>query len=270
MDYPEWFNGHIQEEQLKENFELHKNNEYWNNVIQNREDNLQKIKDKMGMFDIIYEDAPWWFSNWNIDELTKRGLAWAKQNGRSPYPAMTKEGIEELPIYKLAGKDCARFTWVTFPKIEDALNYINYYVNENNNPIFKYKTVAFVWLKLNKRALDNFKKLEEDMSREELFNWVIKKGFFFGMGYWTHGNVEVCFLSTKGSPKRLDKDISQLIIEPLQSHSTKPAIVREKIDKLVVAKNKIELFARPQNLYDYNWLATGFDWDGYDIKEILK
>ncbi|BCU99359.1 MAG: hypothetical protein CM15mV27_0780 [Caudoviricetes sp.] len=46
-------------------------------------------------------------------------------------------------------------------------------------------------------------------------------GFFTGLGYWTRGNPEMCLLATKGRPKRIHKDVAQLIISERRKHSEK-------------------------------------------------
>ena len=87
---------------------------------------------------------------------------------------------------------------------------------------FKYKTIGFQWIKQNKSG----------------------KGFFFGLGRWTRGNSECCLIAVKGKPKRISNSVSQLVFSPLQEHSKKPDIVREKIVELIGDKPRIELFAR--------------------------
>lgn len=87
---------------------------------------------------------------------------------------------------------------------------------------FKYKTLGFQWIKQNKSG----------------------KGYFFGLGRWTRGNSECCLLGVKGKPHRINNSISQLIFSPLQEHSKKPDIVREKIIQLIGDLPRIELFAR--------------------------
>lgn len=87
---------------------------------------------------------------------------------------------------------------------------------------FKYKSIGFQWIKQNKSG----------------------KGFFFGLGRWTRGNTEPCLIAVKGKPKRLANNISQLIFSPLEKHSKKPEIVREKIVELIGDLPRIELFAR--------------------------
>ena len=61
---------------------------------------------------------------------------------------------------------------------------------------------------------------------------------------WTRANSEVCIIATKGSPKRIDAGISQLVVSDVMEHSHKPAIVREKIVQLLGDLPRIELFAR--------------------------
>lgn len=87
---------------------------------------------------------------------------------------------------------------------------------------FDYKSIAFQWLKLNKR---NGKP-------------------FYGLGRWTRGNTEPCLLATKGKPKRKSASVFQLVQEPITKHSEKPKVVRDKIVELMGNLPRIELFAR--------------------------
>ena len=87
---------------------------------------------------------------------------------------------------------------------------------------FTYKSVAFVWLKKNRKS----------------------EGWFYGLGFWTRGNAEVCLLATRGHPKRQAANIHQFIISPIQEHSRKPEEAREKIVALMGDVPRVELFAR--------------------------
>ena len=87
---------------------------------------------------------------------------------------------------------------------------------------FTYKSVAFVWLKKNKKA----------------------DSWFYGLGFWTRANAEVCLLATKGHPKRQAADIHQFIISPIEAHSKKPDETRDKIVALMGDRPRVELFAR--------------------------
>lgn len=87
---------------------------------------------------------------------------------------------------------------------------------------FRYKNTAFLWLKQNKSG----------------------RGWYFGLGFWTRGNAEICLLAAKGHPKRKSKRIHQFIISPLREHSRKPDETREKIVELMGDLPRIELFVR--------------------------
>ena len=70
------------------------------------------------------------------------------------------------------------------------------------------------------------------------------EGWFYGLGFWTRGNAEVCLLATRGHPKRQAANIHQFIISPIQEHSRKPEEAREKIVALMGDVPRVELFAR--------------------------
>ena len=62
-------------------------------------------------------------------------------------------GIDELcalPVADLAAPDSTLFLWATFPQLPEALRLIQEWG-------FTYKSVAFVWLKKNKKADTNFR-----------------------------------------------------------------------------------------------------------------
>jgi N6-adenosine-specific RNA methylase IME4 len=134
---------------------------------------------------------------------------------RRHYPLMPIEEICALPVPKLAAPDCALFLWATFPLLPEAFQAIEAWG-------FTYKTVAFLWVKRNK----------------------VSPGYFFGMGNWTRANAEVCLLATKGSPKRINAAVHQIIDAPIERHRKKPDITRDKIIQLFGELPRVELFAR--------------------------
>ncbi|MFC1015238.1 MT-A70 family methyltransferase [Pasteurella multocida] len=156
-------------------------------------------------YQIIYADPPWNYSN-------------KASNGAvtNHYRTMTFKEIESMPVNQLADDDCVLFMWVTFPILDKALEVIKAWG-------FKYKTIGFNWVKTNKKQTDKY---------------------FFGCGNWTRANSEICLIATRGKPKRANASVSQIIIEPVQHHSKKPDIVREKIVELMGDLPRIELFAR--------------------------
>ena len=130
---------------------------------------------------------------------------------------MRLEELAALPVSDLADTDCALFLWATFPQLPEALRLIRAWG-------FSYKTVAFVWLKTNRKA----------------------RTWFYGLGFWTRSNAEICLLATKGHPKRQAANIHQLIVSPVERHSKKPDEARDRIEALMGDLPRIELFARQE------------------------
>ena len=158
----------------------------------------------MKKYQIIYADPPW-----RYDRKCAHGAA------EKIYQTMTQEEICALPVAEICTKDSVLFLWATFPMLQEALQTIRAWG-------FQYKSVAFVWLKQNRSG----------------------HGWFYGLGFWTRGNAEICLLATRGKPQRKSKCVHQLIISPLRSHSQKPDEARDKIVELMGDLPRIELFAR--------------------------
>ena len=156
-------------------------------------------------FKIIYADPPWTFKTWSSKGKTK-----------SPkYDVMTIEDIKNLPVNNIANDDCILFIWVTYPLLKEGLKTIEAWN-------FKYKTCGFSWIKQNKKA----------------------DSLFWGLGYWTRANNEICLLATKGKPKRISNSVHQVVMDKIREHSRKPDCVRDRIVELCGDLPRIELFAR--------------------------
>jgi N6-adenosine-specific RNA methylase IME4 len=162
---------------------------------------LRRVMEK---FNIVYADPAW-----RYDNNGGQGVA------ENHYPTMNISDICALPVADIAAKDSVLFLWATFPMLPESLRVIEAWG-------FKFKTVAFVWLKQNK----------------------ISPSWFYGMGYWTRSNAEICLLATRGKPKRQNNSIHQLIISPREAHSKKPDEARDKIVRLMGDVPRVELFAR--------------------------
>lgn len=173
-------------------------------------------------YDIIYADPPWRYQDKSCEG------ACAKH-----YQTMGVDEICALPIANLAAKDCALFMWATYPQMHEALKVIAAWG-------FKYKTIAFQWVKLNRNVqVNNF--------TIATVQDILHKVCFFGLGRWTRGNTECCLLATKGKPHRENNAVSQLIFAPLTKHSSKPPEARDRIKTLMGGGTQaIELFAREQ------------------------
>ena len=146
---------------------------------------------------------------------------------------MSIDELCALPVETLAEKDCLLFLWATFPQLPEALRLIKAWG-------FSFKTVAFVWLKLNRKSLTGF----------------------YGLGYWTRGNAEICLLAKRGKPKRRSAGVHQFIISPVEEHSKKPDVTRDKIIELAGDLPRVELFARQK--------APGWDAWGNEVDSDLS
>ena len=177
----------------------------------------------MKKYQIIYADPAW---NYN-DQGCQGTMA-------NHYKGMKLEDIKKLNVGGgLADKNCVLFMWATYPMLREALEVIKAWG-------FEYKSIAFQWIKLNRK---NGKP-------------------FYGLGRWTRGNTEPCLIATKGKPKRISASVFQIIEAPLRKHSQKPDEAREKIVQLVGDLPKIELFAREK--------AEGWDVWGNEVISDIK
>ena len=155
-------------------------------------------------YQIIYADPPWKYNDEGC-----QGTA------TNHYNTMKNEDEFKLPINELADEDCVLFIWGTYPKLPEVLEVIKAWG-------FEYKSIAFQWIKKNKSGI----------------------GKFYGLGRWTRGNTEPCFLATKGKPKRINDSIFQIVEERIRGHSQKPTVVYSLIQQLMGDLPRIELFAR--------------------------
>jgi len=182
-------------------------------------------------YQIIYADPPWSYDD-KLGNQVNMGAA------TGTYQTMGINEIKNLPIKEIADTDCVLFLWAVSPLLPESLDVIKAWG-------FKFKTVAFNWVKITNNG-----------------------NFISNMGRWTMGNCELCLLATKGSPKRLKKDIKQLQISERKGHSKKPDIIRKQIVELMGDIPRIELFARgdkTKDLFDFNRF-DGWDTFGNEVE----
>ena len=144
-----------------------------------------------------------------------------------------------MPVKHICSNNCILFLWVTFPRLLEGVKTIEAWG-------FKYHSLGFNWIKLNKKS----------------------DTLFWGMGYYTRQNSEICLIGTKGDKfKPLVRNIHSVIMTPVEEHSKKPYVVRDKIVEICGDIPRIELFAREK----YNgWDCLGNDIDGKDIKDSIQ
>lgn len=181
-----------------------------------------------GKYSVIYADPPWSYN----DKMAGHSFSLDHE-----YPTQSLDWIKSLPVKDIADKNCALFLWAVSPMMPEALEVIKSWG-------FTFKTVAFVWFKTNEGG-----------------NTV------WNLGRWTMGNVEVCLLATRGKPKRVCKDVKQVVVSARREHSRKPDEVRKRIRELMGCVPSVELFARQGH---EGWEVFGNEADKFDSNEQLK
>ena len=171
---------------------------------------------------MIYADPPWRYETWKGQGVAERH-----------YPTMRLDDIKALPVSELADRDCVLFLWATFPMLPEALDVLRAWG-------FRFKTVAFTWIKLAPKT----------------------NRIFWGMGYWTRSNAEICLLATRGQPRRQARNVHQVIISHVEEHSKKPDEARQRIVALMGDVPRIELFARQT--------APGWDVWGNEVQSNIQ
>lgn len=169
----------------------------------------------VGRYNVILADPPWPYD----DRCRHRGGAVRH------YPVMTPEEMGALPVWVLAADRAVLFLWATGPNLPMALETMAQWG-------FRYRCVAFTWLKSN---ADNT--------------------LFLGMGHYTRSNAEFCLLGVRGkSLPRLCKAVPMAQIHARGKHSAKPGAFRREIERLYGAVPRVELFARE---YAAGWDCWG-------------
>ncbi len=165
------------------------------------------------------------------------------RGAESKYLTQDLKWIKSLPVYSLADKNCVLFLWAVSPQLPEALDVIRAWG-------FEFKTIAFCWSKTH------------GTDRSLVAN----------LGRWTMGNIELCMLATKGTPKRVRKNIRQLILGSRTQHSRKPLAVRKRIVELMGDLPRVELFARDDGSRDIFNSSPMDGWDtwGHEAKKGLK
>jgi site-specific DNA-methyltransferase (adenine-specific) len=172
-------------------------------------------------YSIIYADPPWKYNSKANHKTRFRGGACGH------YDLMSMAEIKALPVPNIAEPNCALFLWCTFPYLDEQIKLFKHWG-------FDYKTVAFTWIKTNKR---NGRPC-------------------FGVGYYTKSNAEVCLLGIKGRLKPVSNKVSSVIISKRREHSRKPDEARDRIVELYGNIPRIELFARQRA---QGWDAWGLE-----------
>ena len=188
---------------------------------------IENLQQIYNKYTIVLADPPWKYN----DTLNLQG-----EGASTHYNTLSNEDLKKIPIDQITKNDSILFMWVTMPMLKEGLSLIDSWG-------FKYKTCFQCWVKLNPKS----------------------KTIFKGIGRWVMGNAELCLLATKGSPKRIVKNIPQICESIRREHSRKPDEVKERIVMLMGDKPRIELFAREST---EGWDCWGNQTNKFDKGEL--
>jgi len=170
----------------------------------------------MKKYQIIYADPPWSYYN---DSCAHSNCTTIKGMRRPPYSVLSSEKIGDLPIKEITDKNAILFIWTTDYHLSRCIEIMNKWG-------FEYKTIGFVWQKLNKINLNPV--------------------CFMG-AYTMKSGIELCLLGTRGkNAHKLVKNhsVRSFMRFKRMAHSEKPLEVKYRITQLVGDLPRIELFAR--------------------------
>jgi N6-adenosine-specific RNA methylase IME4 len=170
---------------------------------------------------------------------------------------MTDAGIAALPVADLIHPEGAWIAlWVTSPKL---------YAPQNSKTVLapdvvarrwgaRYSGRGWVWVKLKRgfeETFDSFINVHTDLHT--------------GMGYTTRKCCEDVLLFRAGKPKRLARDVHEVILAPAREHSRKPDEVFQRIERFAPGPY-VELFARETRA---GWDAWGDQVDRFEQSEAI-
>lgn len=150
-------------------------------------------------YGMIYADPAWRFKTYAAPQEGQKG----RRDAERYYPTMTFDEMKALPVKRIAAKNCVLVMWTSWPHLLNALALIKAWG-------FTYKSSFKVWVK-TKRSFSKTKVFME-----------YPTDFHTGTGYTTRKNSEFCLVATRGSPKRLARDVRELVVGPVREHSRKP------------------------------------------------
>lgn len=185
-----------------------------------------------GDYNVVYADPAWKFKL-----RGKRGA-----DDRSPerhYVTMTVKEMAILPVREVVAKDCFCFMWTSGTYLQKAMALLGQWG-------FTYSTIVFTWVKL-----------KPGMGTQA---FMTEKDFTMGLGYSSRKNTEIVLLGRRGHPKRVAKNVRELIFAERREHSRKPDETRHRILQLAGDVPRLEMFAREQT---EGWDAWGNEIDKY-------
>ena len=173
---------------------------------------------------VILADPPW--QGYGPHGMAISGMYHTTEDH---YHTMCVDEICNLPAGDLAARDSLLLLWARSPRLREALQVMRAWG-------FEYKTIAFVYVKLDKKSIP-----------------------IMGLGYWTRTSAEVCLLGKRGKPHRVANNVKQMILTRRREHSRKPDEQYDRIEQMIEGPY-LELFARQRRP---GWDAWGDEVDKF-------
>lgn len=183
-----------------------------------------------GGFACILADPPWHFRAY-AEPKTEEQMRKARSPGRH-YSTMSVEEIAALPVKEIAARHSHLWLWITGPMLVRGVH--NHIMASWG---FRPSSSGLVWIKL-RRSLGG--------EQHQLLTLPdVMRLLHTGNGFTTRKNAEFCLLGRRGSPKRLARDVHEVILSPVREHSRKPEESFERIERYC-AGPRLEMFSRQQ------------------------
>jgi N6-adenosine-specific RNA methylase IME4 len=209
-----------------------------------------KLPTTPGGFAFIDADPPWLFRSYAppVDLDASRAI-------EKHYPTMSIDEIKAMPVAEICAPDSHLALWATGPTMPQALEVMTSWG-------FTYSGFFLVWFKLRRGIADHQLCIVNQIESE----------LHMGLGYTTRKNVEVCLLGRRGKPKRLAKDVREVVpappheldheplVAPVRQHSRKPDEAYRRMERYA-AGPYLQLFGRESRP---GWTVWGNEAEKFD------
>ncbi|MBR0167076.1 MAG: hypothetical protein IJQ08_00220 [Synergistaceae bacterium] len=142
-----------------------------------------------------------------------------------------------LPVGRVAEENCALLMWVNAPRLHEAKEVIKQWG-------FSNEKIAFVWVKTT----------EDDNGQQS---------YYLGQsGDLTRENVEFCLIATKGTIQRVNDNIPQGVLCPIEKEKpdyVKPELFKQLTVQLLGDLPALELFPDPEALFNEHQFSTKYN-----------
>lgn len=193
-------------------------------------------------FNLIVSDPPWSF-----DDRLQKMKSPVRRSAVSQYDVMGPTQVANIDVKSVADPDhCVLALWVPSTLLREGLNVMAEWG-------FNFKQ-TFIWVKVKKSA-----DKETDMNRMTSV----------GMGRLFRQSHEIALIGTMGKVYGHLKNKAQRSVEfdINKGHSSKPALLQDRLDLMFPEGNKLEMFARTIRP---GWTQVGNGIDGKDINDAIQ